>query len=230
MPKVVFDVGGVERIVDADYGESLMSVAVRHGISGILGDCGGACSCATCHVYFDDEQYGALGELKGDEDDLLEMGNRLIEEDDIAFCDFGPVFADWEADFGRTFVLGDDPVKHAIRDILPVLWKLGREYFEQQPDITGADLYDYVDKISREAGYEFGGVIAGHLVGEFPHENVDDMAIDSYIAPKSLDPMRRNDRAGRACHWILEIHILDPVRQFGGFHELCSTSEVQRAS
>jgi hypothetical protein len=32
-------------------------------------------------------------------------------------------------------------------------------------------------------------------------------------------PMRRHDKAGRVCHWILEIHLTDTERQFGGFHE-----------
>ncbi len=38
--------------------------------------------------------------------------DRTIAADDIVFLDFGPIFAEWEADFGRTYVLGDDPVKH----------------------------------------------------------------------------------------------------------------------
>src|ERR1700735_437291 len=39
-----------------------------------------------------------------------------ITADDILFLDLGPVFEDWEADFGRTFVLGSDPRKHKLRD------------------------------------------------------------------------------------------------------------------
>jgi hypothetical protein len=42
--------------------------------------------------------------------------DRVMTADDIVFCDFGPIFEEWEADFGRTFVLGDDPVKIALRD------------------------------------------------------------------------------------------------------------------
>src|SRR5277367_3086 len=45
--------------------------------------------------------------------------DRVIAEDDIAFLDLGPIFDEWEADFGRTFVLGDDPAKTALRDALP---------------------------------------------------------------------------------------------------------------
>lgn len=145
--------------------------------------------------------------------------DRLLAEDDIVFCDFGPIFDRWEADFGRTFVLGDDPDKHALCDDLPRVWAKGREYFETQPDVTGAELFDEVVRLSHDAGWEFGGTIAGHLVGEFPHEVIAGDRIESYIAPGSDNPMRRTDRTGRLCHWILEVHLTDPARRFGGFYE-----------
>ena len=47
--------------------------------------------------------------------------DRVITADDIVFCDFGPVFEQWEADFGRTYVLGDDPVKRRLAEALPVM-------------------------------------------------------------------------------------------------------------
>ena len=145
--------------------------------------------------------------------------DRTIADDDILFCDFGPIFDRWEADFGRTFVLGDDAVKHALRDDLPRVWEKGRDYFDSHPDITGAELFDHVVELSHDAGWEFGGTIAGHLVGEFPHELIEGDKVESYIAPGSEHPMRRTDRTGRVCHWILEVHLTDPARGFGGFHE-----------
>jgi Xaa-Pro aminopeptidase len=145
--------------------------------------------------------------------------DRTIADDDIVFCDFGPIFDRWEADFGRTFVLGDDERKHALRDDLPRVWAKGREYFDSHPDITGAELFNHVVDLSHDAGWEFGGTIAGHLVGEFPHEKIAGDAIESYIAPGSDNPMRRTDRTGRVCHWILEVHLTDPECRFGGFHE-----------
>lgn len=145
--------------------------------------------------------------------------DRVIAEDDIVFLDFGPIFEEWEADFGRTFVLGDDPRKLAVRDDLPIIWQAGRVHFEQNPGISGEQLYHYVADLSRERGWEFGGQIAGHLVGEFPHERISGDQIESYIAPGSTHPMRRNDRSGRVCHWILEVHLVDTARGFGGFHE-----------
>lgn len=145
--------------------------------------------------------------------------DRIIAEDDIVFCDFGPLFEEWEADFGRTFVLGDDPVKHRLRDDLPVLFEAGRRHFAARPDITGEELYAEVVRLAEAAGWGFGGPHSGHLLGEFPHEKVDGAETDSYIAPGSARPMRRTDGQGRRCHWILEIHLVDRERGFGGFHE-----------
>ncbi len=149
----------------------------------------------------------------------LNPPDRVIAADDILFCDFGPIFDRWEADFGRTFVLGDDERKHALCADLPLVWSKGREFFQSHPDVTGAQLFDHVVELSRERGWEFGGTIAGHLVGEFPHETIEGEDIESYIAPGSDNPMRRADRTGLVCHWILEVHLTDPVRRFGGFYE-----------
>jgi Xaa-Pro aminopeptidase len=145
--------------------------------------------------------------------------NREIAADDIAFADFGPVFEEWEADFGRTFVLGGDPVKQRLADALPVVWQAGWEYFRNEPEITGEQLYAHMAELGEQAGWEFGGEIAGHLVGQFPHEKIAGDTIESYIAPGSDQPMRRADRSGRICHWILEVHLVERERQIGGFYE-----------
>jgi Xaa-Pro aminopeptidase len=145
---------------------------------------------------------------------------RVIEPDDIVFCDLGPVFQDWEADFGRTYVLGDNPDKLRLRDDLPGLWEGGRRYFEQHPDVTSAELYAFMDAQVKEAGWELGAAFTGHLVGQFPHDMVPPPEdIHCYIARDSDRPMRRLDEFGRGCHWILEVYIVDPQRRFGGFYE-----------
>lgn len=145
--------------------------------------------------------------------------DRVIADDDVVFVDLGPIFAEWEADVGRTFVLGDDPVKTRLRDDLPRVWEAGRAHFEAHPDITGEQLYGHVVDLARAAGWEFGGPHSGHLVGEFPHELVDGARVDSYIAPGSGHKMRRLDPSGRRCHWILEVHLVDRERRIGGFFE-----------
>ncbi|MCL4182892.1 MAG: 2Fe-2S iron-sulfur cluster binding domain-containing protein [Burkholderiaceae bacterium] len=54
MPHITYiESDGTTHRVEADAGRSLMQIAVEHAIPGILGDCGGACSCATCHAYVD---------------------------------------------------------------------------------------------------------------------------------------------------------------------------------
>jgi Xaa-Pro aminopeptidase len=145
--------------------------------------------------------------------------DRTIAADDIAFADFGPIFEEFEADFGRTFVLGDDPVKHRLRDDLPKLFEAGRSAFEADPDITGKQLYAEVERLAAQAGWELGGWHAGHLVGEFPPETDEWTDLTAHIAPGNDTPLRRTDRTGKLCHWILEIHLVDQERGFGGFHE-----------
>ncbi|WP_406129728.1 aminopeptidase P family protein [Streptomyces canus] len=145
--------------------------------------------------------------------------DRVIGADDIVFADFGPIFEEYEADFGRTFVLGDDLVKHRLRDDLPKVFETGRRFFEADPDITGARLYAEVERLAKEAGWELGGWHAGHLVGEFPHEKIDGADTEFYIAPANDTPLRRTDKAGRHCHWILEIHLVDREHGLGGFYE-----------
>lgn len=73
MPKVSYTlVDGTDRAVDASIGESIMEAAVKHGVPGIVADCGGALACATCHVYVDPAFASAAGEPDSFESDLLE--------------------------------------------------------------------------------------------------------------------------------------------------------------
>lgn len=145
--------------------------------------------------------------------------DRIIGDDDIVFLDFGPLLTDWEADFGRTYVLGDDPAKLAVRDALEPVWRAGRAAFDADPGITGEQLYDAVVTIAENAGFIFGGDIAGHLVGDFPHEMIPGDKIGSYAAPGSTTRLHDPLPDGTPSHWILEIHLLDPDRRFGGFYE-----------
>jgi ferredoxin, 2Fe-2S len=61
MPRVSFvQPDGTVRTVDAPAGLSVMEAAIDNGVPGIVAECGGACSCATCHVYVDPEWAGRL--------------------------------------------------------------------------------------------------------------------------------------------------------------------------
>ncbi len=142
-----------------------------------------------------------------------------IAEDDILFLDLGPVFEEWEADFGRTFVLGADPVKLKLRDDIGMAFADGKRYFKQTPDITASQLFHYVVSRAKKAGWEFGGEIAGHLIGQLPHEKISGDKVTLYVHPQSHLPMRSLDERGMRRHWILEIHFVDRQREIGGFFE-----------
>jgi len=96
--------------------------------------------------------------------------DRRITADDIVYLDFGPVFEEWEADFGRTYAVGADPLKHKLVEDLGIAFKSGKELFQSTPDLTAGQLYDHVAGLAAPAGWEFGAPTAGHLIGQFPHE------------------------------------------------------------
>ena len=142
-----------------------------------------------------------------------------VAEDDIVFVDLGPVFEAWEADFGRTFVIGNDPVKQKLRKDIAQAFADGKKYFQQSLDITGAELYHHAEKLAGQYGWDFGGSIAGHLVGQFPHERIADDKVTLYVHPENHNLMRQADANGNMRHWILEIHFVDRARKIGGFYE-----------
>jgi Xaa-Pro dipeptidase len=142
-----------------------------------------------------------------------------VAEDDVVFLDLGPVFEEWEADFGRTYVVGNDPMKHKLCRDIEAGFANGKRYFHEHPDITGSELYAYAQGLAEQAGWEYGGPIAGHLIGVFPHEKIAGDKISLYVHPNNHDRMRNSDASGRKRHWIFEIHFVDRVRQIGGFYE-----------
>jgi 2Fe-2S ferredoxin len=74
MVEITFiEANGSEHVVDGKLGNSLMETAIHNGIRGLLAECGGACSCATCHLYIDAQWVSAVGEASGIEQDMLEM-------------------------------------------------------------------------------------------------------------------------------------------------------------
>ncbi|HXN27852.1 MAG TPA: M24 family metallopeptidase [Candidatus Acidoferrales bacterium] len=142
-----------------------------------------------------------------------------LAEDDILFLDLGPVFEAWEADFGRTFVLGADPLKLKLRDDIAKAFAQGKQYFHSHPEIKAHELYRYAQKMARDYGWEYGGPIAGHLIGQFPHERIPDDKISLYVHPDNPMKMRGQDAEGQQRHWILEIHFIDRAKKIGGFYE-----------
>ena len=85
--------------------------------------------------------------------------------------------------------------------------------------MTGDRLYAIACQLAKEAGWEFGGQIAGHLVGDYPHERIPNDKISLYITKGNGERMRSLNAKGEKRHWILEIHLVDRERQIGAFYE-----------
>ena len=145
--------------------------------------------------------------------------NLILKNDDILFLDFGPIFEDWEADFGRTYVVGNDPVKIKLKADIENAWIEGKNYFKNQTEITGAQLYTYCNKLALKYGWEFGGEIAGHIIGQYPHEKLEKEDKTNYIHPENHSNMFGLNNKGEKKHWILEIHFVDKEKEIGGFFE-----------
>jgi hypothetical protein len=94
-----------------------------------------------------------------------------------------------------------------------------QKHYYASPDIAGAELYAFAQRAADEAGWTFGGAIAGHVIGEFSHSTWPGEKDLKRIGPHNPLPMRGVDHLGREQHWILEIHLVDHARTFGGFYE-----------
>jgi 2Fe-2S ferredoxin len=86
MPKVRFILhDGTERIIDGELGNSVMQTAVDNMVQGIIGDCGGNCSCATCHGYVDPAWVDKLSPMSEEETIMLD-GVMHVKENSRLTC------------------------------------------------------------------------------------------------------------------------------------------------
>jgi 2Fe-2S ferredoxin len=75
MPKITYiDPQGTSHTVEGEVGSTVMETAIKNNITGIEAECGGACACATCHVYIDDAWREIVGEPSPMEEDMLDFG------------------------------------------------------------------------------------------------------------------------------------------------------------
>ena len=74
MASITFtDSKGTARTVEAENGATVMETAIRHRVPEIVAECGGACACATCHVYVDEAWMAKVGKPSGMEEDMLDF-------------------------------------------------------------------------------------------------------------------------------------------------------------
>ncbi|MBB5755058.1 2Fe-2S iron-sulfur cluster-binding protein [Prosthecomicrobium pneumaticum] len=78
MPKITYIAfDGTPYVVEAREGTTVMENAIRNSVPGIEAECGGACACATCHVYVDEAWRAATGEPEPMEEDMLDFAFDL---------------------------------------------------------------------------------------------------------------------------------------------------------
>jgi ferredoxin, 2Fe-2S len=78
MAKITYiEFDGTEHVIDVRNGLSVMEGAVKNNIPGIDADCGGACACATCHVYVDPEWRDKTGTASAMEESMLDFAENV---------------------------------------------------------------------------------------------------------------------------------------------------------
>lgn len=144
----------------------------------------------------------------------------IINEDDILFFDFGPVFEEWEADIGKTYVLGNNPKKIKIKQDVELAWQEGKEFFLKNYErITGKLFYEFTISLAQKYGWEYGNEHCGHLIGKFPHEKISGEDVINYLHPKNNQLVSDKDNNGNNRYWIYEIHFIDRENEIGAFYE-----------
>ncbi len=143
-----------------------------------------------------------------------------LQEDDILFFDFGPVFENWEADIGKTYVIGNNADKLKLQKDVELAWQEGKDFYLQNKNsLTGADFYNYTKELARKYGWDYGNVHCGHLIGNFPHEILIGEELINYIHPENTTLMSAKDKNGNERFWIYEIHFVNVEKEIGGFFE-----------
>ena len=77
---------GTEKTVEAALGDNVMRAAVNGGVDGIVGECGGAMMCATCHCYVDEAWVGKTGDLQDGEEDMLDCAEAEVKDTSRLSC------------------------------------------------------------------------------------------------------------------------------------------------
>jgi 2Fe-2S ferredoxin len=86
MAKITYiEFDGTEHVIDVKNGLSVMEGAVKNNIPGIDADCGGACACATCHVYVQGDWLGKTGEKSAMEESMLDFAEN-VEDNSRLSC------------------------------------------------------------------------------------------------------------------------------------------------
>jgi methionine aminopeptidase len=143
-----------------------------------------------------------------------------LQKDDILFIDYGIIADGWEADYARTYVLGDNPKKIKLKKDVEKAWHETQAWYRKQTKLKASDFFKYIVDKAASYGYTYGGEIAGHIVGAYPHEQpADPKSFDLDIHPDNQNDMFLRDANGNERHWILEMHFVDKENNMAAYME-----------
>jgi methionine aminopeptidase len=130
----------------------------------------------------------------------------ILNNGDIYFIDIGPIIRGHEADFGDTFIFGDNELSLELISKTKQLFNFGREQFLKE-NITGINLYGLLKSKSSELGVELNLKTLGHRIGDFPHH----LFYKGKLAELEFIPSINI--------WVLEIQIKHSCFDLGSFYE-----------
>jgi len=146
--------------------------------------------------------------------------DRVIDAEDILFIDLGPIIRGYEADIGRTYVLGNNARKLKLKNDVERAWYEIQEWYRRQKNVKASALFKLAVEKAAEYGWEFVGEIAGHIVGRYPHEQpLDPKSLELDIHPDNHNDMFLPDTEGHERHWILELQFVDRENEIGAYFE-----------
>lgn len=137
--------------------------------------------------------------------------NLKCQDQDLLFIDIGPIIENHEADFGRTIVL--NKVNQSVNTSYEKLAKASEIIFREteqhwnKTKATGIKLFEFAQHKTSELGYRLDHRMAGHRLGDFPHQVFSKQKLFEY----DKNPLKDI--------WVLEIHIVDDSQQRGSFFE-----------
>src|SRR5260370_18084324 len=86
MAKITYiDSAGTSRTIDAEVGATVMETAIKNDVPGIEAECGGACACATCHVYVDEAWRETVGGPSPMEEGMPDFGYDVKPKSRLSF-------------------------------------------------------------------------------------------------------------------------------------------------
>lgn len=146
--------------------------------------------------------------------------DKIIQEDDIVILDFGLIVDDYESDLGRTYIVGNNLKKIKIKNDVERAWYETQAWICKQTSLKSSGLFQYVVDKAIEYNYTFGGEIAGHIIGKYPHEQpADPKSLELDIHPDNHNDIFLLDADGNKRYWILELLFIDKENQIGGYFE-----------